>query len=69
MFTYMMVYLLRERYKVCNMIKLVSKLLSPLQVDAYITENIGKHLAQYFEVSFYNVITTFPAVKQSKQIV
>ena len=53
MFTYMMVYLLRERYKVYNMIKLVSKLLSPLQVDAYITENIGKHLAQYFEVSFY----------------
>ena len=69
MFTYMMVYLLRERYKVYNMIKLVSKLLSPLQVDAYITENIGKHLAQYFEVSFYNVIITFPAVKQSKQIV
>ena len=52
MFTYMMVYLLRERYKVYNMIKLVSKLLSPLQVDAYITENIGKHLSQYFEVSF-----------------
>ena len=66
MFTYMMVYLLRERYKVYK-IKLVSKLLSPLQVDAYITENIGKHLAQYFEVSFYNVIITFPAVKQSKQ--
>ena len=34
MFTYMMVYLLRERYN----------------VDAYITENIGKHLAQYFQV-------------------
>ena len=51
MFTYMMVYLLRERYKVYK-IKLVSKLLSPLQVDAYITENIGKHLAQYFEVLF-----------------
>ena len=30
----MMVYLLRERYN----------------VDAYITENIGKHLAQYFQV-------------------
>ena len=65
----MMVYLLRERYKVYMQDKTCFKMLSPLQVDAYITENIGKHLAQYFEVSFYNVIITFPAVKQSKQIV
>ena len=50
MFTYMMVYLLRERYN----------------VDAYITENIGKHLAQYFQVLWVPMSlskTTFVASK------
>ena len=44
----MLVYLLRARYKV-NLEEEKSEMFSP-QVDAYITENIGKHLAQYFQV-------------------
>ena len=49
MFTYMLVYLLRARYKVNLEEEEKIETFSP-QVDAYITENIGKHLAQYFQV-------------------